>query len=265
MMPLKLIQSFVEERLDGNLDKLATYELTNLRNDEVYGNPGRYFDPDDTELMRAIYCVVFENAWPNISENIKAYKLRGDTLNTFATMFGRISGDYLPELHPGLDKYNPSGDLVTIVEDFYRVCWTIGNMTVLPNIPCRKNTMNQYRGCHPVWHDYEDRFLLALYIALTDGEPKDKGLMDILDANKSFFLPYYGPEGWKKFVDAHFLNIYVDENYMPVISSKGYYFWRNYDMTDEQYLQEAKRYCSFATHVIHNRANHMMDIVRCRI
>lgn len=81
--PKSLIRSFVDKHLDGNIDALATYELSSLKDNKMYGNPERYYDSDDTELIRAIYCVVFRNAWPDIQQNLESYKLRGDTLNTF--------------------------------------------------------------------------------------------------------------------------------------------------------------------------------------
>jgi len=265
MKSKKLVCNFINDRLGGDISKLATFELGHLDGDSVYGNPGRNYDSDDTELMRAIYCVVFEDAWPNLYENLQSYTLRGDTLNTFATMFGKIRGDYRPEVHPGLDSHKPSSEMVKTVEDFYHTCWTIGNMTVLPNTYCNNNTLNTYRGCHNVWHDYEDRFLLGLYLALTDGEPKDEGLMLHLKANDIFFKSYYGQEGWKRFIDLHFLNDYVDDNYIPIITSKGYYYWRSWDMTDAQYLEEAQRYCHFATKVIHNRAAKMIDVLNQKL
>lgn len=261
----QLIRDFVEERLGGHIESLATYELRFLEGDEKYGNPGRGYDSDDTELMRAIYCVVFEDAWPNLNENLQMYKLRGDTLNTFATMFGKVRGDYRPEVHPGLDRHNPPTEIVKCVEDFYHVCWTMGNMTVLPNAFFDNHTMNTYRGCHEVWHDYEDRFLMGLYLALIDGEPKDEGLVAHIKANGDFFKPYYGQEGWRRFIDLHFLHDYVDEDYNPIISSKGYFYWRTWYMTDEQYFEEVKRYCAFATKVIENRAKRMIDVLKIKM
>ena len=56
MNPLDIIRSFIEERLEGDITRLTTFPLGNLRNDETYGCPGRKFDSDDTELMRAILC-----------------------------------------------------------------------------------------------------------------------------------------------------------------------------------------------------------------
>lgn len=264
--PKELIRQFVDERLDGDVSKLATYELRFLNGDRKYGNPkGRIYDADDTELMRAVYSVVFEDAWPNVEENLKSYVLRGDTLNTFATMFGKVRNDYRPEVHPGLDQHNPSAEIIRVVEDFYRICWTIGNMTVLPNLYVGRNTINLYRGCHYDWHDYEDRFLLALYQVLTGETQQDAKLAELAERNSEFFSPYFGDEGWRKFIDTHFLNEYVNDDYVPVIRSKGYFYWKTWYMTDEQYLEETVHYTQFATKVILGRANKIIETLKSKI
>ena len=90
MNPKELVAQFVEEKLEGDINRLATFPLGNLRNDKVYGCPGRNFDSDDTELMRAIYCLVFGEVWKNLSmDNLGDGKLRGDTLNTYNTLFSQ--------------------------------------------------------------------------------------------------------------------------------------------------------------------------------
>ena len=38
--PKSLIRSFVDKHLDGNIDALATYELSSLKDNKMYGNPG---------------------------------------------------------------------------------------------------------------------------------------------------------------------------------------------------------------------------------
>lgn len=68
MTPVELINSFVAEKLEGDIQRLADFPLGSLRNDKVYGCPNRNFDPDDTELMRAFYCVVFGD---NVDDNYK--------------------------------------------------------------------------------------------------------------------------------------------------------------------------------------------------
>lgn len=263
MTPKGLIRQFVDERLDGDINKLATFELRFLNGDQLYGNPnGRHYDSDDTELMRAIYSIVFEDAWPDISDNLQAYTLRGDTLNTFATMFGKVRGDYRPEVHPGLDRHNPSTEIVKLVEDFYHVCWTMGNMMVLPNRLLGSDSINTYRGCHNVWHDYEDRFLAALRKVLMNESNVDERLRELVEVNPEFFKPYYGDQGWRAFIDKNLLNDYVNEDYVPIISSRGYCYWLTWHMSDEEYFDEAKRYIAFATEVIRHRSMQMIKIIK---
>lgn len=86
----QLLQQFVTERLDGDINRLAEFDLRELRYDETYGCPDRGFDCDDTNLMRAVYCVVFADAWTRMSsESVEKKILRGDTMNSRATLVGR--------------------------------------------------------------------------------------------------------------------------------------------------------------------------------
>lgn len=66
-MAINAVRTFVIERLGGNVDGIIDYDLGRLRSDKQYGCPGRMFDPDDTNLMRAIYCIVFGDVWSNLS------------------------------------------------------------------------------------------------------------------------------------------------------------------------------------------------------
>ena len=102
MTPIELINSFVAEKLDGDIQRLADFPLGSLRSDKVYGCPNRNFDSDDTELMRAIYCVVFGDTWENISmDNLGDGRLRGDTLNTYNTLFSAPWKERFTEIwHP---------------------------------------------------------------------------------------------------------------------------------------------------------------------
>ena len=90
MSPTELVTRFIEKRLGGDITLLATFPLGDLRYDDMYGCPGRNFDSDDTELMRAIYCLVFGDVWKHLSmDNLGDGKLRGDTLNTYNTLFSQ--------------------------------------------------------------------------------------------------------------------------------------------------------------------------------
>ena len=169
MNPKELVAQFIEEKLKGDISRLATFPLGNLRNDKVYGCPGRNFDSDDTELMRAIYCLVFGEVWKNLSmDNLGDGKLRGDTLNTYNTLFSQPWNEKFTTI------WNPDDRLKAKMKEFQTTCYTIGNMAVLPDRRIGEWSINKHRGCHNEWHDYEDRFLIALYLKVRGREPADR-------------------------------------------------------------------------------------------
>lgn len=119
----ELVAQFIEDYLGGDISRLATFPLGNLRNDKVYGCPGRNFDSDDTELMRAIYCLVFGEVWEGLSmDNLGDGKLRGDTLNTYNTLFSQPWNEKFAAI------WNPDDELKAKMKEFQTTCYTIGNM-----------------------------------------------------------------------------------------------------------------------------------------
>lgn len=253
---IQTIQDFSDKYLSGNLDNLADFQLTRLKNDKRFGCPGRSFDSDDTEIMRCIYVALFSDVWPDLSlQSLKSGDFRGDTLNTYNTLFGRP--DEL-SVHPGLDRFDTSNEL-RMKNASFRVHFSqIGNMTVLPNLRVNGKSINTYRGCHAQWRDYFDRFLLALRDILADSDNVDSGLRGLVAANDIYFANYKGIDGFKLLVDSLLLNDYVDADYNPIVSSKGYYFWKR-GLSSSDYVAEAHRYIDFSNMVIEHRTAKMIE------
>lgn len=249
------ILSFADKYLDGNLEAFISFPLTRLKGDREFGCPGRSFDADDTEIMRYVYAAIFAEIWPGMSiENLKNGEFRGDTLNTFNTMFGQPTQE---SEHPGLDKFNPSEELKAKVVDFHHNYHTIGNMIVLPNLRLNGKSINTYRGCKAQWRDFFDRFLPELKTVLvSDGG--DDTLLKLVAINHVHFALYKSTEGFNSLVDGLFLNDYLDAHSNPVISSKAYYFWKS-GLSREDYSAEAIRYVDFANAVIENRGKQMIS------
>ena len=259
MSPSELISSFVQERLGGNISLLTSFPLGNLRDDKLYGCPGRNFDSDDTELMRAIYCVVFGDTWENLSMgNSGDGKLRGDTLNTYNTLFSPPWKERFTSI------WNPDENLVEKIKAFHVTVYTIGNMVVLPDRRIGEWSINKHRGCHDEWHDYEDRFLASLYKVLMKQAERDLDLEELVLLNNDDFEPFYGKEGWRRFIDGNMLEYYVDDDYQPIVSSKGYTFWRSGYTNRERFFAECHRYIEFSMMVINDRARRMTDVM-CNI
>ena len=59
-------------------------------------------------------------------------------------------------------------------------------------------------------------------MVLTDDYRKDLDLEELVELNKEDFMPFYGKDGWAKFVDGNLLMDYVDSGYVPIVRSKGY-------------------------------------------
>lgn len=272
--PIELIRNFISERLNGDINKLASFPLTTLWNDPKFGCPERQFDCDDTNLMRAIYCVVFHDTWGDLNmETLNKSVLRGDTMNTRATLFGRKNKPD-ESYHPGLDKYSPSKELSNRVSNFYFVYNSIGNMMVLPNHSKKVEiidhgelkqtwwTLNTHRGCCPEIQDYMDRFLFQMYKVLTYQSDADGNLAELIEANSDQFCHYYGEDGWKNFIRNNMLEYYCDSDFHPVLRSKGYTFWRNCYTTRERYLLECERYLSQVVPIIEDRAKRIVEIIK---
>ena len=176
MKPIELVASFIDEKLGGDIQNLATYALGDLYKDNIFGCPERKFDSDDTELMRAIYCVVFGDTWKNLSmDNLGDGKLRGDTMNTYNTLFAHPWSNMFTE------RWNPDEELLEKMKAFQITCYTMGNMAVLPDRRIGDWSINKHRGCHEQWHDYEDRFLAALYQVLMQDPSCDPDLKELVE------------------------------------------------------------------------------------
>lgn len=260
MNPIDILNKFIIQELDGDVFLLLDYDLKRLKNNAVLGCQNRRFDPDDTNLMRAVYCIVFGDVWTNLSlENSGDGKLRGDTINSSATFFSYPWNDKFTP------KWEPSIELTEKIKNFQHTFHTIGNMMVLPDKRIDGWSINKHRGCHDEWHDYEDRFLSALYKVLTNKSDFDEDLMELVQQNDEDFAPFYGEEGWRNFINGNILNDYVDADFLPVVKSKGYTWWRGGYVNKQRYFAEANRYIDDSTRVIHNRGKRMIEILKERL
>ena len=259
----KLVADFIKERLDGDINRLAEFNLAELKGDKRYGCPSRPFDCDDTNLMRSIYCLVFGDVFPAMnSATLKDYTFRGDTINTYNSMFGKPSEK---STHPGLDHYEPSPELSEKVKAFNIKFQTIGNMMPLPCLLIGRQSINTYRGTHRDWKDFIDRFLAALRpILIGDNNGIDKGLAELVSVNMAYLKTYASENGYYQLMKGLILEDYLDAGGKPFIQSKGFYFWKK-GIDRNAYLAEAERYIDFSKQVIDHRAARIIKILKSQL
>lgn len=264
------IERFADKYLDGNIDGLATFTIGGLWGDKEFGSPGRQFDPDDTELMRAIYVLIFSDVWPGLTlESLANGEYRGETMNTYNTLFGAPDWPYHPDtaMH-GLDKqgYVYPAFRSKVAHFRFKIYQRIGNYVVLPNLAldCEddKNTINRYRGCHDEWHDFFDRFLVGFRKALLDGEYFDDRFQKIMALNEPYLKPFMTPDSFLHLCKELFFDDYLDEAGMPTILTKGFFWWNKGTIAKEDYFAEANRFIDFSTKVINHRTELMLNKIK---
>ncbi len=263
----QLLLDFIQEKLDGKLDNIRTFDFKTLRGDDKFGCPGRYFDCDDTEIMRAVYVVLWENFLPELSMDTlgDGKKYRGDTMNSFHTMFGREIPDR-PGFYAGLEKYHPSDELRERVREFgNRYCSTVGNFVVLPNLYVQKTTLNFYRGTNQ-WRDFFDRFLIQLKKVLCNCGKKDPLLNELVKANAFCFDKFKGQTGFQTLERFLLLEDYCDwkKGDAPKIIFPMNYHWKN-PADCETYIKDAESYLEKAEQVICSRSRSISYILRAKL
>ena len=260
-----ILRAFIREKLNGKLDELLTFDFKTLRGSEAFGCPGRRFDGDDTEIVRAICVVLWEDLVPELSMAAlgDGKKYRGDTVNSFHTMFGReIPGR--PGFFAGLEKYDPPEEMRERVREFGNAyCSTVGNFVVLPNLYARGTTLNMYRGTND-WRDFFDRFLIQLRNVLCGGERKDPLLAELVNANAFCFARFEGADGFSALVRGLLLEDYCDRESAPKIVFPMNYHWKNPADADA-YFRDAAAYLDNAERIITNRGRRILDILRAKL
>lgn len=260
---IRLIRSFVEEKLNGDIEELISFDVKQLKGDRRYGScNGGGFDSDNTSIVRAVLAVAFEDVWPDFDENALAQKkYRGDTINTFNTMFGPKLGSGGFE---GLNLFNPDEATLDRVDRFYHVYSTIGNMVPLPNRSAGRYTLNTFRGTYSKWRDYFDEFLFALRSALADGVYDDQTFEQLMEVNSFAFHQYAGESGFLELCKGLMLDDYINDtgevkHLFPVV------YWWNRELTRDRYLSAVDKYLDFCESFIVNRSKLIVEFLKKKL
>ena len=259
-----LITSFVEERLQGNLNELACFDFAHLRGDKKYGvYSGNSFDCDNTKLSKAIYLLVFEDVWSDLTSfSLDNGMYRGDTINSFNTTFGKVvaTGGFA-----GLNRFQPDASLQQKVLKFYSLYHTIGNFMVLPNAYVDGHTLNTFRGSHNQWRDYIDKFIEALHLRLTDPQStNNEQFHQLIAANIKDFEPYYHQEGFELLMEKLLLNDCINQKGMPKQLFDVVYHWDK-RLTRDIYLRHVNQYLNFSESFIEKRGAKMVKILASKL
>lgn len=253
---VKLLTEFVRDRLHGNIDLLKEFDFSTLRDDPLYGKCGGFaFSVPRTETMRAIMCLAFKDAWPEMNyETIEKYLYSIDKVNTTTMLFGVPLGSTFK----GIEKFRPSASMLDRVWAFHKTCDKVGNYWVWP---CKGNNLYVLRESLNRKQRYIDTFLRVIYNALVNG----KGTKDVLawsSKNKAAFKPYMSQEGFAHLSDELLLEHYMSESGTPLNLFAG--VWSDQlDLTQDVYFEAVESYMKFCSQVIDYRTD--MIISRLKV
>lgn len=231
-------------------------------------------DCDDTHLARIVYFLIHrdeennEYALPNlinfsdIGSGYK-YKYRGDTINTYSTLFGSKNQGY--EIFFKLCNVEDER-----VANFRNRYVTMGNFILLPAATVQLNpdtrkwySMNSYRGTNERYRDYFDLFISRLM----SNDCIDFKLWKEQEELKDYFN-FMNDKC--KFIKANILENYFNMETHQAIPNlfnhkdkeSPYYWYMDNKIDDIEYRQFALCYIDKATEIIRNRACKISNILK---
>lgn len=291
-MSISIVRDFIEEVLDGDIEKLRDFCFEDLitYEDNISDYIGSIEDPDMYIITRAIYIILWGDIY-NLSFSkmgswnwMNEYAFRGDTMNSFNTVFGRMNIEegkdfaWRAKLY-GAHKYP---ELWEKIKEFYKLYHSIGNFIVIPNRGRIRNGINGARAgysskytCESM-RDYFDWFLIALY------EYQQKVLMENtcfnkfelqLQMNPEYLPTFLNIEEWeerfflmpyfKNGVPRQLFNTPIEDRLKAVDpngnDSEKFYFKR------DEYLELIEDYIDKSKEVIDYRTDKIIEVLRDKL
>lgn len=242
---ISLLRDFVKEKLGGDIHKLKTYDFTTLDDDRKYGSTNHTEAP----IVKAVMSLAFGDVWPELSlDQIDHGPYKCATIQTYQNLFGINMCD---QYFKGMEFFKPlPAQFQRALKVAHMTC-SIGNLWVLPGNGTISNRIldNSYRY-------YMDKFLKNIYAVLTQQKRVDKALQKAIE-NSPQMKPYYGEEGFKKFISDMMLEDYVDYYGKPMDIFD--FVWSSQRGLDrEQYFNAVDQYCSFCEKAFVKRAEKMV-------
>lgn len=242
---LRLVNEFVKEVLQGDVNKLSTFDFSTISDNKKYGDMQLARAP----IVRAIMALVFNDAWPTLNvDNLIHYTYWCDSINHFQQLFG---ANILDQYFKGMQKFNPTPAQHQRAVKVAHLTNHIGNVWVLPNKDTLYRCKEQFRG-------YVDQMLKAMYVCMIDGKRQNRQIKGALYTNRKLMVDYQGEEGFKKFIQNMMLEDYVDENGLPKDVFMGVWSMMK-ELDGETYFKAVDEYCSFMESFVPRRGERIVQ------
>ena len=205
----QLVNNFIEEYLDGDIDRLASFDLRQLNGTERYGEMhGSAFEVCSSELVRALAALAFADI---AKKDVMFDKIRGTLVLSPAQLIKEdLWGEQFDDsfLMPTYFHHNDKPSVTSRILPCAAMCNTIGNLYLLPS------SLNEYRYYRTNGQFLIDHTLADLHKVLT-GKIHSKQMEKVVSDSRDFFEPYHGTDGWKKLMQRWLMIDLVDRYYNP--------------------------------------------------
>ena len=252
----ELIQDFVKEKLDGDINKLATFDFGTLREDQKYGDcKGFAFSVDKCNIVKAIMSIVFADVWPELNQyNIERYNYLCNGINYTQYLFG---ANIMDKFFKGMEKFNPTKEQHERAVRVYHMTDCIGNIWVLPGgIDKDKDTYH--------YHGYADLFLKGIYAGMTGNGKVQPELKAAIYKARKLMKNYQGSDGFRQFALDMMLNDYIDYYGKPI--DLFMHVWSMMKgLKPETYFKAVDEYCDFMEQFVPKRGKLIVEKLKKKL
>lgn len=272
---LYIFANFVEEVLEGDIERLKTYCF-----DALNTYIGKIVDPDMYLITQAIYILLWGHIYDLTFEKMGpwdsncTYAYRGDTMNSFGSLFGKEGNGKDFAYRAKYFEADKDQELWMKIISFYEEYHTLGNFILLPNRGNMKNGINGARAEYLYgMRDYFDWFLIAIEqyqekvkngridmskieLQLQQNPEYNPAFLDISKWEEIFFLHHYFRDGKPRLLFSTpiarrlLITTTPDER-------KGNRYYQN-----TEYLDLLNDYLDKSHEVIEYRSNKMVEILK---
>jgi len=251
-----LIKDFIKDKLDGDINKLVTFNFGTLREDDKYGNCyGFPFSVDKANIVMAIISVAFEDVWPELNQyNIERYKYLCNGINYTQYLFG---ANIMDKFFKGMEQFNPTKEQHERAVRVYHLTECIGNIWVLPGgVDKDKDTYH--------YHGYADLFLKGIYAAMTGNGKVQPDLKASLYKGRKLMKKYQGSDGFRQFALDMMLNDYIDYYGKPI--DLFMHVWSMMKgLKSETYFKAVDEYCDFMERFVPKRGKMIVEKLKKKL
>lgn len=241
---LRLLREFVDEVLGGDIDKLVSFDLSTIAENRKFHERVAWQSP----ILRSVLALAFADSYHELNvDSMSHLKYRIDQINSYQRLFGF---NVLDQYFKGMDKFNPSPELVQRAVRVAHLSECIGNYWVMPN-KFGVDYKDKYRG-------YFDKVINAIYGCMIDAPKKDRVMQGLLYSSRKLMPNYQNADGFDRFIRDMMFEDYVDENGRPKQVFMGVWSMMK-DLDAATYFKAVDEYCTFIESFVPKRSERIVQ------